>query len=403
MQIKRIIAILTVLAAGIMSSCSLFPTEERTTPPPIIEPESYSYTTEEVILESISKSVRKNGRYVSLIQYNLTFEKRGGYLTELNMGYNRRVSAGEVLASIDTDDLERQIAEQKLNVEAAQIDYNNAVRQITAARENYEQVSKIVSIERKKAKQEIKELREQHAAGEITDEELSRAELAYLQKIADLDKQIAQAGNSADNQADEKALAALRQAEMKLNNLREEYEKTVIRSPIDGIITFVADLSVGSFVEARKTVVTVADDSQLMVMIIDPSDAVTFYNDFPVGAAVSVWTTGKEYKGTIVFTPADAPINSVLSDYPFLLIDVEDIPIEKISIGDVAVVTIDTEYRENVITVSSNAVQTYGDYSFVRILEDGVSIERPVELGLVTPTRTEIISGLKKGELVIIK
>ena len=404
MRNKYIISAGVILTLIVLSSCSvLFPAEERTTPPPIVEPESFSYTTEKVKRESIAKSVRKNGRLVSLLQYNLTFEKRGGYLSELSVWPNKRVFAGEVIASIDTDDLERQIAEQILNVEAAQIDYDNAVRQVAAAKENYDRVSSVVSMLRKEAKQEIKEKRELYEEGEISESELNKAESTYKQRIAELDSQLAQASAAASTQADTKALTALKQAEMKLANLRDEYEKTVIRSPINGLITFVTDLNIGSFVEARKTVVTVVDDSQLFLMITDRSDPDSFYLDFPIGASVSVWLKGKEHSGIIAFTPADVPINSVFSDYAFLLIDVADIPYDKVSTGDVAVATINTEYRENVITVPTNAVQTYGDYSYVRVLKDGASIERPVELGLSTPTRTEIVSGLDVGELVIIR
>jgi len=404
MRLRHLTAAVAVFATFFLSACSiLFPAEDRTTPPPIIEPESFEYVTEEVIRESIVKSVRRNGTYTALVQYKLTFEKRGGYLKELNMGFNQRVSAGEILASIDTDDLERQIAQQTLVVEAAQIDYNNALRQVAAAKENYERVSAMASQDKKIAKKELEEKREQHEYGEIDDLELSKAESAYKHRIAEIDNLVTQAGNAANSQADEKAFTSLRQAQLRLSDLKDEYSKTVIRSPIDGVITFVEELRIGSYVEARKTVVTVADDSQLLLLIVDPTDSETFYSDFPMGATVNVWTSGLEYDGTIVFTPADAPINDSLSDYPYILIEVEDIPYDKVSIGTLAVVSINTEYRENVITVPSNAVQRYGEYSFVRVYEEGVSRERPVELGLITPTRIEIISGLKVGESVIIR
>lgn len=419
MLLKNLKIIALAVMVVLIPACSmLFPAEEKTTPPALIEPESFTYTTEVVKIESIAKSIKKNGTFTSLLQYNLTFEKRGGYITELNMIFNDRVKAGDLLASIDTDDLERQIAEQTMAVEIARIDYNNAVGQVNTARENYDRIASTAKIEKDIAKRDVEKAREQYNKKiddldpeaedyeyelTIAKLELSKAESEYKRKISDIDSRVAAAAAAASSQADEKALVVLRQAEMKLSNLREEYDKMVIRSPIDGIITYIKDLSIGSYVDARSTVVTVADDKELIVILMDTARTDTFFSDFPVGAKVSVWTAGAEYNGTIVYTPADSPINKSVSNYPYVLIDVENIPLDKVTIGTVAVVVIDTDYRENVMTVPSNAVHIYGDYSFVRVLEDGVSIERPVEVGLVTPTRIEIIKGLSVGETVIIR
>lgn len=402
--IRRYIIILIVILIVMLSGCSLlFPDEESSAPPPVLEPEMFSYVTEEVTLGTIATQVQKNGRFTTLSQYNLAFEKRGGYIKELNIELRKRVKAGEVLASFDTVDIERQIAEQTLVVQSATIDYENALRQVSSGGDNYREVEAFVAIEKKKAENDIIEKRAAFEAGEITEEELNQAENEYKYKCMTLDNKLTTARNAAENQADTKALVTLKQAEMKLNNLKEEFSKSVIRSPIDGIITFAEDIKIGSFVEARKPIVTVSDDSQLILLVTDPLNTNTFYTEFAVGTAVSVKVMREDYMGTVLFTPSDAPVNSILSDYQYILVEVHDMPMDQIALGTNATVSINTEVREDVITVSSNAVQRYGDYAYVRVLKDGISIERPVEVGLVTPTRIEIVNGLEVGEFVIIR
>ena len=393
-----------IITLTIMTACSfIFPAEEKTTPPPLIEPETYNYLTEEVVMETIANRVQKSGRFTTLIQYNLSFEKRGGYLKELNIGLRQRVKAGEILASFDTEDLEKQVAEQILSVEAAQIDYDNALRQMAAAQDNYKRVSDIASMDKKNAKNEIEEKRRLFEEDEITEEELKAAETEYKHIIAEIEGRVAQARSATETQVDAKALISLRQAEMKLANLREEFGNTVIRSPINGVITYVEELNVGSFVEAKKTVVTVADDSELLLLVTDTSSSSTFLEDFPSGASVDVRIMGRHYDGMIVYTPDDVPVNNILTNHLYILIEVYDLPLDDVSIGTTAVAVIDTEVRENVMTVSANAVKRYGDYTYVQVLENGISREQPVELGLVTTTRIEIISGLKIGDVVIIR
>ncbi|MCL1829915.1 MAG: hypothetical protein FWG21_00625 [Oscillospiraceae bacterium] len=403
MRLKSCLVVFLFVICYMLSACSLFPDEERTVPPPIVEPEGFEYVTEEVTLGTIATRVQKNGSFTSMIQHNLTFEKRGGYIKEINIELRKMVKAGDILAAFDTVDLEKQVAEQTLTVQAAQIDYDNAVRQVQAAQENYDRVLALAKIDTDNAKAEIKAKRKQYEEEEITKSELNTAEADYKHKIASIESSVTSARIAAENRADDKAMVSLRQAEMKLQNLREEFDKSVIRSPIDGIITFVEDLKIGSFIEARKTVCTVVDDSQLVLLVTDPLNSDTFYTEFAVGTVVDVKMMRDDYTGTVIFTPVDAPINNVLSDYQYILVEVDDLPYDRITIGTSAAVSINTQVRENVITVSSNAVQRYGTYAYVRVYQDGVSLERPVEIGLVTAARIEIVDGLEVGEFVIIR
>jgi multidrug efflux pump subunit AcrA (membrane-fusion protein) len=60
------------------------------------------------------------------------------------------------------------------------------------------------------------------------------------------------------------------------------------------------------------------------------------------------------------------------------------------------------ERKDNALLIPSTAVQTQAGQSYVTILQKNQQQAVPVETGLVSDTQTEITSGLKEGDLVII-
>lgn len=69
--------------------------------------------------------------------------------------------------------------------------------------------------------------------------------------------------------------------------------------------------------------------------------------------------------------------------------------------GMTASIVIQTDRRDNVITVPSSAVQTVNGQSMVRVIRRGQITQTPVETGLVSDTETEITSGLSVGDTII--
>jgi multidrug efflux pump subunit AcrA (membrane-fusion protein) len=64
-----------------------------------------------------------------------------------------------------------------------------------------------------------------------------------------------------------------------------------------------------------------------------------------------------------------------------------------------AVITIDT--KQDALIVSSSAVKTSGETSYVEILESGSPVQYTVETGATNDTQTEIVSGISEGAEVI--
>jgi len=410
MRVKRLISAAAALSALVLlPACSrLFPAEEKTTPPPLMEPAAITYVTQEVTRGDLAETSNIAGTLTAFELYNLMFERRGGYIKEVNLqelkkDQFQKVSKGEVLVAFDTEDLKKQVSDAELAYELARIEHSAALRQAGVAKESADRVSSVCASDRTTAQRDIQAKRALFEAGAISDTELATAENAYVSKISDIDARAAQAKSSlaAQNDAAAKAEIYLRQAQTKLDNLREDLDKAVIRSPIDGIITYaISPLIIGDFMDARKTIVTVSNDSRLCLRLTDAS--VYSLYDFAFGADVIVRIRQKEYAGKVIRTPSEKPENNYYDYKPYVLVEVYDLP-EDVTIGTLAHASVIKDKRDNVIVVPSNAVQQYGTYAYVKVLEDGVSKERPVEVGLKSMTLWEIKSGLKEGELIIVK
>ena len=70
--------------------------------------------------------------------------------------------------------------------------------------------------------------------------------------------------------------------------------------------------------------------------------------------------------------------------------------------GSTAQMSIVVERDVDVLTVPTSAVHTVGSSSYVNVERNGQEVQVPVTVGASDPTRTQIISGLNKGDQVIL-
>lgn len=124
--LRNVTAAALSLSILTLSGCGLFPEEEEALAPPLKEPAAVTYTTTKVERGTIVDSVTASGTFISTSTYDLSFEKRSGYLSEITVKPGDTVTKGQLLARLDTDELESEIQKQKLVVEKAQIAYNAA-------------------------------------------------------------------------------------------------------------------------------------------------------------------------------------------------------------------------------------------------------------------------------------
>jgi HlyD family secretion protein len=106
--------------------------------------------------------------------------------------------------------------------------------------------------------------------------------------------------------------------------------------------------------------------------------------------------------GTVVaVAPTGTSISSVVNYYVTIVLNETD---PRLKDGQTAQARVVTNQVEDVLTVPNSAVRKRGDQSSVTVLDaDGVEQQVRFQAGLVGDDRTQVISGLKEGQQVVLR
>ena len=193
-------------------------------------------------------------------------------------------------------------------------------------------------------------------------------------------------------------------AKLELDNLERKMESTILRAPIDGEVTYLAEVRPGDNVAAYKVCISVSDPHDVRLLVTGEK-AYSLIS----GRDVTVRVNNQDFQGKIMQNPYDVPEDGV--DYStngdvYAVIEVYDMPDELSTIGREAQVTMINNSRSDVLTLPTNAVREYNGRTYVQVLQDGVKVEKDIVVGLKgtseNATVYEIISGLEEGESVVI-
>ncbi|MDD5547849.1 MAG: efflux RND transporter periplasmic adaptor subunit [Candidatus Pacebacteria bacterium] len=225
---------------------------------------------------------------------------------------------------------------------------------------------------------------------------LSSAEESWRNESSTLD--LKKAGTVAEQITAQEA--NVEKAAADVRNYRAQVAKTVLRSPIAGIITNV-DIKTGEIVAANENVVSVMSKSKFEVEADVPEVDIA---KIKIGDIARI--TLDAYGSEIVFEakvikidPAEKLIEGVATYKITLQFTNDD---EKIKSGMTANLDIVTAIAENVIVIPQRAVIGRNGSKTVNVLEDGKAVEKSVKAGLRgVDGNVEITEGLSEGEAVI--
>ena len=201
-------------------------------------------------------------------------------------------------------------------------------------------------------------------------------------------------GNRLDVRVAELDLAAAR---IRLRDLKIALERRRVYAPIEGRVVYLASIRNGDFVEPYQIVARIADTSEMLVTY-QGSEAPLFKAGYPVELRIGDET----YAGNVVMTPATAPPELSESQRNRVLIKPVDVSVEKLEHSFIVIRAVLAK-KDNVVIAPRRGVREYQNSYFVHVLENNVRIERPVEIGMETPTQIEIVKGLSEGELLILQ
>ncbi len=193
--------------------------------------------------------------------------------------------------------------------------------------------------------------------------------------------------------------AKVEYAEADITNYYALIEKTIIRAPIDGLVTK-EEIKEGEVVLANVSVISIMAEKGLGIEVYIPEVDIS-----KVKIGDTILTTldayfQKEFSGQVAMLDfVESIIDGVVYYKGKCTIDTDDIDIRPGMTADIVIIT---DSKEDVLIIPRRAVIEKDGKNIVRIPVDGDFQEIEVKTGLVgSDGNIEILSGLKQGDKVI--
>ena len=284
--------------------------------------------------------------------------KVSGYVSKMNVDFGDTVKAGQLLATLEVPELQDELDNARAAEQKAEADYNNAHLIYTR---------------------------------------LQSVNKDHPNLVAQQDLDTAQAN-------DLTTTAAIAAAKANFEKYQTMVSYTQITAPFDGVVTHrYADP--GTLIQAGTSsdtqalpLVRVSDNYRLRL---DFPVTVDYVKDVQLGDSVEVRVdslNGKTFTGTISrFT------HDVDEDTRTMITEIE-VPNQNLELmpGMYATVVLKVEKRLQALAVPTEAVTGEKAPKVYLVNRDNQIEERAVKLGLETPDKYEVLSGLNEGDLVVI-
>lgn len=354
------IALLSISAAMVfLSGCSLLPKEESFPAAPVAE----TYVKDEYVKVQVERGdiidqVSISCTYQAARAEDIKYPADGAVIEEMYVEIGDLVKAGDLVALLDTGTLPEQIKETEEQIGELALN----LRQEKESKELSENNRKALAAAMREAGQE-----EQASSLEIPSD--------YNKKIRELEEE-------------------LYIKEKYRDELAKKMEACRIRAGIGGTVSYIFRTGDKEKIRTDVTLMKIVDSSSCY---------------FVAEGAEKGWFTEKEKvvihmkEGdyTAKITDAGTSMAGEKAGEIYLL---PELPDPALTAGSTGTIYYIRQQKENVLYLPSKGVIESDKGYFVYIEDpDGLKTVREIETGLIAGGKTEIISGLKEGDSIILE
>lgn len=387
-----------------------------------------------------------SGRWLSRDQSVLSFEI-AGTARRVEVRRNDTVTAGQLLADLQITDLENQLASAQLELETAlanlasgsegsvlsvadaeialananlrlqsakanspwtdtqsaaqgldtaERDLENAQRNYDDAISRADQPASVVN----SAYEQLQSARDRVLSAQNSYYAAAQRFNNYQYTIAEAENALIQAQMNLDNArsgqgVDPSRQQAVQSAQLRIQQITEEIQRSSLYSPIDGEVLEV-NIQPGSQVQAFAAVITVGRPNPKEII------ASLAFND---AQRLSVGQVGT----CEVFNQPDTAVQCVVRQVPLSTRDADqttrvaaslELLTGELPTGQTIEVRMPLETRENVLWLPPAAIRTFQNRKFVVLQTPDGPRTVDVQIGLQTNDRVEILSGVEEGDVV---
>jgi RND family efflux transporter MFP subunit len=332
--------------------------------------------------------------------------KINAQIKQLRLLKNMVVHAGEVIAVLESRDLEAQRSEAAAAVREAQLNVRSVASganpQATAQAEKDLRDAR-AGVDNARTLYERRAALYKQGGIALKDVEAAQLALTQAENNLRLAERTAQLRTNTINPTD-RALAESRatQAQDRLANLDAQLSYATIRAPITGVVTDQFQFE-GEFAASGAKLLTISDISEV---IVKAQFADTVVANLKVGDPATVTPTdltGEQMKGQVsLISRASDPLNRTVEVWVNL-----GNGAGRLRAGGAAQVAVATNRTGDAVVVPAPAVTleaSNADAGTVMVVDaTSVAHETKVTVGIRTSDKIEITSGLQGGETVVIE
>ena len=349
----------------------------------------------------IAKSVVATGKIQPITKVELK-SKASGIVEKLYVDINQHVTKGQVLAQLDQQEILAQVAAQKAQLEAAVA--NVGTYQANVAQDKVNAEAPDLPMYKNTLDRNLQMEKE----GVVSQQALDDANRNYLAALNKRDT--ARASIAVDQAKLKQAEAQVAQSKATLNQLDEQLSYTTLVSPMDGEILS-RDVELGDAVSSilvlgstATLVMTIGDTRQVYVQgKVDEADIANVYLGQPARIKVESFRD-RVFNGKVTKI---APLGVEKDNVTTFEVRVSiDNPGGELKANMTANAEILVEEHKNTLFVPEQAL-TYDNKKNASVnvpdpkAKDGVH-SVPVKVGVANGSNTEILSGLKEGDTVVL-
>ncbi|WP_028545005.1 efflux RND transporter periplasmic adaptor subunit [Paenibacillus taiwanensis] len=341
-------AMLVLLSSTLLftSACSLLPKEEEEEVLPTITPPTVSKKPEyEVTRNTLETKVSSTGKLMSEQEETLSFTVDGLRIKEVKVKNGDNVKAGQVIASLDVEKLQKELRNQRLQLR----------------------------LEEAKMKETLRK------KDEMDPIDFEQTQVAYqekLQSIADAEKEIAKGTLVAPFDGTVVSVSAVKGANSKA------YDP----------IAIVADTS-------RLTIaVQMSKDDQKRISIgMEANVSINNVDGVVKGKVKALPVSSPDGNNNGNPLPGQTPTDKLEN---YVIIGVDKLP-KGLNRGQMLSVSIVTQRKKDAIVIPVSALRTIGSRTYVQVVDEKGKREVDIEIGQQTSTEIEVLQGLQPGQKVV--
>jgi HlyD family secretion protein len=347
--------------------------------------------------QTLVSMLSTNGK-VEPVEWTEVTSEREGRIGRLLVRRGQTVRTGTVMVQLDTPAADSELAAAQSRLAQAHADLASLQQGGRAADlADVDATRGRLAVEKDAAQRDVASLERLLAQKAATRDELDAARdrlKRTLAELAGLAGKRAALAPALDRGAAE---ARLRDAASALALVQRQIEQATIRSPRDGVV-YDLPVHAGAWLAAGEAVARVGRIDRLKVQLyVDEPDLGKIRLGLPV---TITWDAlpGREWTGTI--SQLAAQIVALGSRQVGEVVVFVDAPQRDLPPGANIDARLTAQVAEHALTVSKGSLRREDGAVGTFVLEGSRVAWRPVQVGITSDTKAEILAGLKEGEAV---